>query len=141
VFHKVRRTAQHTALHHHALSPQTWQALWACTQRSAAWTVAHDTSAAAADPPQHATTTTTATLPQDVEAAVAGVDVVVHVATATPTSENALNKQLMDDVNVKGTANVVAACKAHGVAALVYTSSASGGCRAGGGGVKLCGCV
>jgi sterol-4alpha-carboxylate 3-dehydrogenase (decarboxylating) len=40
---------------------------------------------------------------------VSGVDVVVHVATATPTSENALNKQLMDDVNVKGTAHVLAA--------------------------------
>lgn len=64
---------------------------------------------------------------QDVDGAVAGVDVVVHVATATPTSENALNKQLMDDVNVKGTQHVVNACKKHGVGSLVYTSSASGG--------------
>jgi sterol-4alpha-carboxylate 3-dehydrogenase (decarboxylating) len=70
--------------------------------------------------------------PASVAAAVAGVDVVVHVATATPTSENALNKQLMDDVNVKGTRNVIAACQAHGVTRLVYTSSASGeGARAG----------
>jgi sterol-4alpha-carboxylate 3-dehydrogenase (decarboxylating) len=64
---------------------------------------------------------------QDVDRAVSGVDVVVHVATATPTSENALNKQLMDDVNVKGTQHVVAACKKYGVHNLVYTSSASGG--------------
>ena len=62
----------------------------------------------------------------DVEAAVAGVDVVIHVATATPTSENALNKQLMDDVNVKGTENVLEACRKCGVQKLVYTSSASG---------------
>lgn len=63
---------------------------------------------------------------EDVVAACEGVDVVVHVATATPTSENALNKQLMDDVNVKGTANVVEACKRNNISSLVYTSSASG---------------
>jgi sterol-4alpha-carboxylate 3-dehydrogenase (decarboxylating) len=64
---------------------------------------------------------------EDVTNACKGVDVVVHVATATPTSENALNKQLMDDVNVKGTAHVVEACKQLGIRSLVYTSSASGG--------------
>jgi nucleoside-diphosphate-sugar epimerase len=82
---------------------------------------------------------------QDVDAAVAGVDVVVHVATATPTSENALNKQLMDDVNVKGTQHVISACKKHGVRNMVYTSSASGGglapLQGGGEGVGVCGCV
>eukprot|EP00775_Hariotina_reticulata_P012775 gene12775-12903_t len=61
----------------------------------------------------------------DVTAACRGVDVVIHVATATPTSENALNKKLMDDVNVKGTAHVVEACKQLGISSLVYTSSAS----------------
>lgn len=50
----------------------------------------------------------------------------IHVATATPTSENSLNKQLMDDVNVKGLAHVIDACREHGVTRLVYTSSASG---------------
>lgn len=64
---------------------------------------------------------------EDVTNACRGVDVAVHVATATPTSENALNKQLMDDVNVKGTAHVVEACKQLGISSLVYTSSASGG--------------
>lgn len=62
---------------------------------------------------------------EDVTNACRGVDVAVHVATATPTSENALNKQLMDDVNVKGTAHVVEACKQLGISSLVYTSSAS----------------
>lgn len=63
--------------------------------------------------------------PSDVAAAVDGVDVVIHVATATPTSENSLNKQLMDDVNVRGLQHVIDACRAAGVRRLVYTSSAS----------------
>jgi len=48
------------------------------------------------------------------------------VATATPTSENALNQELMDAINVKGLQHVIDACKAAGVTRLVYTSSASG---------------
>jgi nucleoside-diphosphate-sugar epimerase len=75
--------------------------------------------------------------PEDVQAAVDGVDVVIHVATATPTSENSLNKQLMDDVNVKGLQHVIDACKAAGVKKLVYTSSASGGLRGVGGRVLV----
>jgi len=63
--------------------------------------------------------------PEDVVAAVAGADMVVHVATATPTSENALDRELMDGVNVRGTYNVVEACRHAGVRRLVYTSSAS----------------
>lgn len=63
---------------------------------------------------------------EDVIAASKGIDVVIHVATATPTSENALNKQIMDAVNVKGTQNVIEACKRNKIAKLVYTSSASG---------------
>ncbi|KIZ02138.1 NAD(P) dependent steroid dehydrogenase-like protein [Monoraphidium neglectum] len=62
---------------------------------------------------------------EDVAAAVEGVDVVIHVATATPTSENSLNRQLMDDVNVRGLAHVIDACRSAGVRKLVYTSSAS----------------
>lgn len=62
---------------------------------------------------------------EDVVAAVSGADVVIHVATATPTSENALDKELMDGVNVRGTYNVVEACRHAGVRRLVYTSSAS----------------
>lgn len=62
---------------------------------------------------------------EEVVAAVEGCDVVIHVATATPTSENALDKELMDGVNVRGTYNVVEACRHAGVRRLVYTSSAS----------------
>lgn len=68
--------------------------------------------------------------PSDVAGAVEGCDVVIHVATATPTSENSLNRRLMDDVNVKGLQHVIDACRGAGVTRLVYTSSASGG-RAG----------
>jgi nucleoside-diphosphate-sugar epimerase len=64
-------------------------------------------------------------VPEDVVRAVTGADVVIHVATATPTSENALDKELMDGVNVRGTYNVVEACRHCGVRRLVYTSSAS----------------
>lgn len=61
----------------------------------------------------------------DVVKATQGVDIVFHVATAAPTGENALNKKLMDEVNVGGTRNVVTACQQNGVPKLVYTSSAS----------------
>lgn len=61
-----------------------------------------------------------------VEGAIKGMEVVFHVATAAPTGAGALNKALMDGVNVEGTKNVIAACQAHGVKKLIYTSSASG---------------
>lgn len=61
----------------------------------------------------------------EVKKACEGVDVVFHVATAAPTGENTLNKELMVGVNVEGTRNVVSACQANGVERLVYTSTAS----------------
>ena len=61
----------------------------------------------------------------DVARAISGATVVIHTATAAPTGANAYNKQLMTSVNVDGTRNVKEACLAHGVKALVYTSSAS----------------
>lgn len=63
--------------------------------------------------------------PNQVSTALEGVDVVFHVATAAPTGTNTLNKQLMWDVNVKGTQNVVDACVAQKVPRLLYTSSSS----------------
>ncbi len=53
------------------------------------------------------------------------MDVVFHCATAAPTGAGALNKALMDGVNVTGTRNIVAACQACKVKKLVSTSSAS----------------
>lgn len=61
----------------------------------------------------------------DVKTACEDQDVVFHVATAAPTGNNAYNEALMVAVNIDGTNNVVAACIASGVKALIYTSSAS----------------
>jgi sterol-4alpha-carboxylate 3-dehydrogenase (decarboxylating) len=66
--------------------------------------------------------------PESVQAACTGMEVVFHVATAAPTGAGALNKELMDGVNVQGTKNVVDACGECGVKKLILTSSASGGC-------------
>ncbi|EFJ50914.1 hypothetical protein VOLCADRAFT_79975 [Volvox carteri f. nagariensis] len=63
--------------------------------------------------------------PEDVAAAVEGMDVVFHIATAAPTGENALNIALMNGVNVDGTRHLLDACVAAGVPKVVYTSSAS----------------
>jgi len=50
------------------------------------------------------------------------IELVFHVASPDP---NSTNKKLFTDVNVTGTANVIAACREAGVRSLVYTSSAS----------------
>jgi sterol-4alpha-carboxylate 3-dehydrogenase (decarboxylating) len=53
------------------------------------------------------------------------MQVIFHCATAAPAAENTGNRQMMHDVNVTGTQNVLAAAVRHGVPKLVYTSSAS----------------
>jgi sterol-4alpha-carboxylate 3-dehydrogenase (decarboxylating) len=62
---------------------------------------------------------------ESVKNALDGMEVVFHVATAAPTGENTLNKELMHSVNVTGTENVILACQQLGVKKIVYTSSAS----------------
>ncbi|KAH6691617.1 3-beta hydroxysteroid dehydrogenase/isomerase [Plectosphaerella plurivora] len=53
-------------------------------------------------------------------------DVVIHTASPAPHAEGQEpNKDLYKRVNIDGTANIVAACQAADVSALVYTSSAS----------------
>eukprot|EP00803_Ostreobium_quekettii_P004384 evm.model.scf_42.11 EVM.evm.TU.scf_42.11 scf_42:74561-81267(-) len=54
-----------------------------------------------------------------------GIQIVFHVATASPTGANALNKELMHAVNVMGTTNIIEACVNRKVERLVLTSSAS----------------
>ena len=63
--------------------------------------------------------------PASIRAAVAGVDVVFHCATASPAAESAANRGLMTAVNVGGTRNVIEAVVAASVPRLVFTSSAS----------------
>ncbi|PNH01364.1 Sterol-4-alpha-carboxylate 3-dehydrogenase, decarboxylating [Tetrabaena socialis] len=77
------------------------------------------------EPQPHAALVGDLRKPDDVAAAVAGMDVVFHVATAAPTGENALNIALMQSVNVDGTRLLLEACLAAGVSRVVYTSSAS----------------
>eukprot|EP01023_Acetabularia_acetabulum_P007708 TRINITY_DN13387_c0_g2_i1.p2 TRINITY_DN13387_c0_g2~~TRINITY_DN13387_c0_g2_i1.p2 ORF type:complete len:357 (+),score=74.11 TRINITY_DN13387_c0_g2_i1:57-1127(+) len=62
---------------------------------------------------------------QQVKAALNGIELVFHCATASPTGSNALNQSLMYNVNVQGTRNVVDACIQLKVPKIVYTSSAS----------------
>lgn len=59
---------------------------------------------------------------EQVKAAFAGMEVVFHVASPPPLSNNV---KLFEAVNVQGTQNVVDACLSEGVARLVFTSSAS----------------
>ncbi|KXZ52899.1 hypothetical protein GPECTOR_8g279 [Gonium pectorale] len=63
--------------------------------------------------------------PEDIAAALQGMDVVFHIATAAPTGENALNIALMNGVNVDGTRYLLDACLSAGVPKVIYTSSAS----------------
>ena len=58
-------------------------------------------------------------------APLSGVKLVFHVATAAPTSENALSEDLMRRVNIDGTQYVIDACVQQQVEKLIYTSSAS----------------
>ena len=51
-----------------------------------------------------------------------GMDVVFHVAAIIPAVMGASNRDF-DDVNWKGTENVIAACKEQKVKRLIYTSS------------------
>jgi nucleoside-diphosphate-sugar epimerase len=59
--------------------------------------------------------------PDDLRAACAGVDVVFHLAALIDWNEQA--SDAVREVNVGGTRNVIDACRAAGVRALVFTSS------------------
>lgn len=61
------------------------------------------------------------TVPASLVEALAGVDVVVH--TASLVDWGVRRREVVLRVNVEGTRNVVAACRAAGARALVYTSS------------------
>ncbi len=50
------------------------------------------------------------------------IDTVIHAAYILPPIHN---KALMEDINVKGTRNILVSCKAAGVSHLLYTSSAT----------------
>lgn len=60
--------------------------------------------------------------PQSVARAVAGCDVVFHVAAKAGVWGS---RASFEQANIEGTRNVIAACRAHGVSKLVYTSTPS----------------
>ena len=62
------------------------------------------------------------TNPDDLCIAIKGMDVVFHTAAVLPTVMGARNGDF-DEVNLKGTKNVIAACKEGKVKRLIYTSS------------------
>lgn len=59
----------------------------------------------------------------EVEKVLAGVSCVFHSASYGMSGKEQLNRCLIEDVNVKGTANVIQACIRRGIPRLVYTST------------------
>ncbi|XP_056334340.1 short-chain dehydrogenase/reductase family 42E member 1 [Danio aesculapii] len=58
-----------------------------------------------------------------VEKAVRGAHCVFHIASYGMSGREQLNRKLIEEVNVKGTENILQACVAHGVPRLIYTST------------------
>lgn len=58
-----------------------------------------------------------------VEKAVRGSHCVFHIASYGMSGREQLNRKLIEEVNVKGTENILRACVAHGVPRLIYTST------------------
>ncbi|KAM9191776.1 short-chain dehydrogenase/reductase family 42E member 1 [Dugong dugon] len=63
--------------------------------------------------------------PSDIEKAFQGVDVtcVFHIASYGMSGREQLNQNLIEEVNVGGTENILRACRRRGVLRLVYTST------------------
>ncbi|NXY81566.1 D42E1 reductase, partial [Alcedo cyanopectus] len=59
----------------------------------------------------------------EVEEALRDVTCVFHIASYGMSGREQLNRKLIEDVNVKGTENVIQSCKSRGVSYLVYTST------------------
>ncbi|KAM6352938.1 short-chain dehydrogenase/reductase family 42E member 1 isoform 1-T1 [Alca torda] len=59
----------------------------------------------------------------EMEEALRDVICVFHIASYGMSGREQLNRKLTEDVNVKGTENVIQACKSMGVSSLVYTST------------------
>lgn len=59
----------------------------------------------------------------DVDAAVRGCDAAVHLASVIDMRSSAFHQVRMRNINIVGTHNVINACVANGLAALVYTGS------------------
>lgn len=60
---------------------------------------------------------------QEVTSALRGADCVYHLASYGMSGKEHFNYKLIEEVNVRGTENVIQACLAHDIRRLVYTSS------------------
>nr|XP_022317696.1 short-chain dehydrogenase/reductase family 42E member 1-like isoform X2 [Crassostrea virginica] len=60
---------------------------------------------------------------QDVMAALRGADCVFHLASYGMSGNEQFNHKLIEEVNIKGTENIINACLKHHITRLVYTSS------------------
>ncbi|XP_062923202.1 short-chain dehydrogenase/reductase family 42E member 1 [Mobula hypostoma] len=59
----------------------------------------------------------------EVEAALRNVDCIFHLASYGMSGREQLNIKLIEDVNLKGTDNVIKACMTNGISRLLYTST------------------
>ncbi|KAJ6657180.1 hypothetical protein lerEdw1_002769 [Lerista edwardsae] len=59
----------------------------------------------------------------DMEEALRGVTCVFHIASYGMSGREQLNRKRIEDVNVRGTENIIHACRKAGVSRLVYTST------------------
>ncbi|XP_013412218.1 short-chain dehydrogenase/reductase family 42E member 1 [Lingula anatina] len=59
----------------------------------------------------------------DVENVVKGADCIYHLASYGMSGRDQLNKKQIEEVNIKGTQNIIEACIKYGVQRLVYTST------------------
>uniref|UniRef100_A0A6J0VCK1 Short-chain dehydrogenase/reductase family 42E member 1 n=1 Tax=Pogona vitticeps TaxID=103695 RepID=A0A6J0VCK1_9SAUR len=62
-------------------------------------------------------------VPSEVEGALRGVTCVFHIASYGMSGREQLNQKRIEDINVRGTENVIQACREMGVPKLVYTST------------------
>nr|XP_020669240.1 short-chain dehydrogenase/reductase family 42E member 1 [Pogona vitticeps]XP_020669242.1 short-chain dehydrogenase/reductase family 42E member 1 [Pogona vitticeps] len=62
-------------------------------------------------------------VPSEVEGALRGVTCVFHIASYGMSGREQLNRKRIENINVRGTENVIQACREMGVPKLVYTST------------------
>ncbi|KAM6430407.1 short-chain dehydrogenase/reductase family 42E member 1 isoform 1-T2 [Liasis olivaceus] len=60
---------------------------------------------------------------QEVEAALQGMSCVIHIASFGMSGREQLNQKRIEEVNIRGTENIIETCRKVGISKLVYTST------------------